>query len=89
MKKRYINTKTFSATKNWKVFLLIDSQKVVINMGKETIIQVFRLKNIKEIKNYFIKEIDQNDFMSNNHGKVFATLNYIEHLLILSSVVTG
>ena len=61
----------------------------MINTGKETIIQVFRLKNIKEIKNYFIKEIDQNEFMSNNHGKVFATLNYIEHLLILPSVVTG
>ena len=27
----------------------------------------FRLKNIKETKNYFIKEIDQNELMNKNH----------------------
>ena len=30
-------------------------------MTEEEISQVFRLKNIKAIKNYFIKEIDQNE----------------------------
>ena len=58
-------------------------------MSEETIIQVFRLKNIKEIKNYFIKDIDQNKLMSNKHEKVLTTLDYIEHLLILPSVVPG
>ena len=39
-------------------------------MTEEKISQGFRLKNIKEIKNYFIKEIDQNELMSNKHKKV-------------------
>ena len=30
-------------------------------MIEENLIQKFRLKNIKETKNYFIKETDQND----------------------------
>ena len=41
-----------------------------INMTEEKISQGFRLKNIKEIKNYFIKEKDQNELMSNKHKKV-------------------
>ena len=31
-------------------------------MSKENISQEFRLKNIEETRNYFIKEIDQNEF---------------------------
>ena len=31
----------------------------------------------------------QNDLMSKNHKKVCTALNYIEHLLILISAVTG
>ena len=30
-------------------------------MGAEDVKQEFRLKNIEETRNYFIKEIDQND----------------------------
>ena len=51
--------------------------------------QVFRLKNTEDAKNYFIKEINQNELMSRKHTKVCAVLNYIEHLLILTSTVTG
>ena len=58
-------------------------------MTEENISQEFRLKNIEEIKNYFIKEICQNELMSNKHRKVFTNLNYIEHSLILTSVFTG
>ena len=43
-------------------------------MGEENIIQEFRLKNLEEIKNYFIKEISQNELMS-----------YIKHFVILVS----
>ena len=35
---------------------MMDSKKVVKNMDEENLSQEFRLKNIKEIKNYFIKE---------------------------------
>ena len=41
------------------------------------------------MKNYLIEEIDQNTLMSNKHKKVCMTVNYIEHFLILTSVVTG
>ena len=39
----------------------------------------FRRKNIEETKIYFIKEIDQNQLMSNKHKSLGTILNYIEH----------
>ena len=41
-----------------------------------------------ETKNYLI-EINQNESMSKKHKKVPKTLNYIKHLLILASKITG
>ena len=55
-------------------------------MTEEKISQEFRLKNIDEIKNYFIIEIKRNKMVSKKNKKV---LNYIEQLLILISTVTG
>ena len=54
-------------------------------MVGEYISQKFRLKNIEETKNYFIKEINQNELMRKNHKQVS---NYIEYLLLLASAVT-
>ena len=51
--------------------------------------QEFRLKNIDEIRNYFLEETEQNEFMSKNHKIFCTTLNYIEHFLILASTITG
>ena len=39
-------------------------------MGEENISQEFRLKNIEEIKNYFIKLVNQNKLVSKKHKKV-------------------
>ena len=50
-------------------------------MIEENISQEFRLKEIGEIK--------QNEVISTKHKKVCKTLNYIEHLLIFASTVTG
>ena len=47
----------------------------------------FSLKNVEETSNYFIKEIDKNELMSNKYKKVCTTLNYIEHFLVLASAV--
>ena len=58
-------------------------------MREKNMTQEFRLKNTKEMKNYFIKELDQNELKCKQHEKVSATLNYIEHVGILVSVVTG
>ena len=54
-------------------------------MSEESISQEFRLKNIDETRNYFIKEINQNESMSKKHKKDCLVLSYIEHLRILIS----
>ena len=51
--------------------------------------QELRLRYINETRNHFIKEIEQNQLMSKKHKKVCTTLNYIEHILILASTMTG
>ena len=58
-------------------------------MAKENISQELRLKNIDETKNYSVEEIDRNELLRKKHEKVCTTLNYIEHIIILSSTVTG
>ena len=58
-------------------------------MSKENISQEFRLKNINETRNYFIKEINQNELMTKKYKKVCRILNYIEHLFLLTSTVSG
>ena len=45
----------------------------------------FRLKNINETRSYFLEEIEQ----SERYKKFCTTLNYIEHILILASTITG
>ena len=49
----------------------------------------FRLKKIDNGRNYFLEEIEKNELMSRKRKKVCATLNYIEHFLILASTITG
>ena len=55
--------------------------------AEENINQTFRLQN--ETRNYFNEAIKKNEFMSKNQKKVCIALNYIEHLLTLSSAITG
>ena len=57
-------------------------------MSEENISQEFRLKNIDETRNYFIKEINQNELMSKKHKKICRVLIYIEYILVLISTVT-
>ena len=58
-------------------------------MTAENVTQEVRLTNIDEIKKLFIEEINQNVLMSKKHKNVCKVLNYIKHLLILISTVTG
>ena len=58
-------------------------------MVEENISQEFRPKNIDETRNYFIEVINQNELVSKKYKKSCTTINYIEHLLILASVVLG
>ena len=57
-------------------------------MVHENINQEFRLGNIDETRNCFVEEIKQNELMSKKYKKVYTTLNYIKHFLILASTVT-
>ena len=58
-------------------------------MPEENVSQKFRLNNIDEIKNYLIKEMNQNELMSKKDKKVCRKLSCIEYLIILISTVTG
>ena len=58
-------------------------------MVEENKDQQFILEIIDETRDCFIEERKQNELMSKKHKKVSTTLNYIEHLLILASAVTG
>ena len=58
-------------------------------MVEENLSQEFSLKSIDETRNYLIEEINRNELMSKKHKKVCTTLNYIEHVLILASTITG
>ena len=49
----------------------------------------FRWNKINEIRNYLIKEINQNELMNKNHQKVCTVLNYINHSLVSNSTITG
>ena len=42
-----------------------------------------------EIRNYLIEGISQNELMSKRYKKVCRALNYIDHLLIVISTITG
>ena len=58
-------------------------------MFKEKISKEFRLQNIDETENYLTEKINENELMSKKHEKVYIVLNYIEHLLVLTSTVSG
>ena len=49
----------------------------------------FRLKNIDQIRNYLIEEVNRKKLMNKKHKKVCATLHYIKHFLILASTISG
>ena len=49
----------------------------------------FRLRRINEISNYHLEEIKHDDLMSEKYKKTCKCLNYVEHLPILVSTVTG
>ena len=57
-------------------------------MTEEGKSQEFTLKKKTTTNNYFIKEIDQNELLSNKNKKVCTTLNYTERFLILVDAVT-
>ena len=58
------------------------------DVAEEDISQEFRLKNIDEIRNHFIEEIDEHELMSKKLKIFCRTLKYSELFLILAFVVT-
>ena len=49
----------------------------------------FSLRKINETRNYILDKTKHNDLMSEKFKKTCKYLNYIEHVLILASTVTG
>ena len=60
----------------------------MINMVEEASLE-FRLRKLDETRNYLLDERKHNDLISDKYKKTCKYLNYVEHLLILSSTVTG
>ena len=58
-------------------------------MAEEHISQEFRLKNRCETRNYFLKEIKQNELMSKIYKTFCTSLNYIDLFLILNYTING
>ena len=58
-------------------------------MPEEKMNQKFRLKKVDEIKNNLIQEINRNELMSKRHKKVCRNLHYVDHLLFMTSIITG
>ena len=59
-----------------------------MNMAKEASLELRLKKNI-ETKNYLLDETKYYDLMNEKYKKACKYLNYVEHLLILVSTVTG
>ena len=57
-------------------------------MVDENVRGEFRLKNIDETINHFVKEIEPNELMNKKYKKVCMVLSYNEHFLILASAFT-
>ena len=49
----------------------------------------FRLRKINETRNQLLDEIKHNGLMVDKYKKTCRYLNYVEHLLILISTITG
>ena len=49
----------------------------------------FRLRKIDKTRNYLLDELKHNDLIGEKCKKTYKYLNYVEHLLILASIVTG
>ena len=58
-------------------------------MVEKKISKELRMKYIDETKNFFLKEMEQNELMSRKHKKVCTTLDYTEHFFILPSGITA
>ena len=58
-------------------------------MAKENAVIEFKLKKIDKTINYILEEIKHNELMGKKHGNICTSLNYFEHLPILTFVVTG
>ena len=59
-----------------------------INITEEASLE-FRLRKIYETRNYFLDEIKHADLMSEKCKRTCEYLNYVQHLFILVSTVTG
>ena len=58
-------------------------------MTEENISQEFRLKNLDETINYFLKDLKQNGLISRKHKKICRTLSYIRQFLTSAFTITG
>ena len=85
MIKIYISVVIFSRV-NWTSYMYYTKWKYYY--FNEKIWQKFRLKNIYDIRSYFIEKIKKIYTLSKRNEKVCADLNFIGNLRILAHVLT-
>ena len=56
---------------------------------EEDIDQRVRLWKIDERRSYLIEEMNQNELISKKYKKLCRVLNYMDHLLVVTSISTG
>ena len=69
-----------TSIKSLKNLIILKSIRKYKLVPEENMNQEFRLKEIDEIRNYLIEEINQNELMSKKDRKIERVLNYTEHL---------
>ena len=81
------DNKTFKEEESIEILIILVSLKIYNYFKRMS--QELRLKNIDQTRKYFLNEIKQNELMSRMHKKVCTTLNYIKHVFIVASTITG
>ena len=81
------DNKTFKEEESIEILIILVSLKIYNYFKRMS--QELRLKNIDQTRKYFLNEIKQNKLISRKHKKICTTLNYIKHVFIVASTVTG
>ena len=59
-----------------------------INIAEEANLQK-KLRKTDETRSYILDELKHNDLMSEKYKKTYKYQNYVEHLFIIASAITG
>ena len=86
--KTFLDYTNLFSPNDYKKMIKLYISFLKINMVEKASFE-FRLRKIDETGNYLLDEIKHNNLMSEKYDKTCKNLNYVEHLLMQASKVTG